>query len=50
MVERLLASRRDIFEDYTIEGFRAAFAEHFEVVAETPVESSERTVFHFRRR
>ena len=34
MTRRLLAARRDIFDGYTIEGFRAAFGEAFEIVRE----------------
>ncbi len=30
MVVKLLASRRDVFADYTLEGFRAAFGERFD--------------------
>jgi SAM-dependent methyltransferase len=50
MVQRLLASRRDVFPGYTIDGFRDAFAEHFEIARETPITDSVRTLFHLRRR
>jgi SAM-dependent methyltransferase len=50
MVQRLLAARRDVFPTYTLEGFRGAFEPHFELVAETTIEGSVRTLFHFRRR
>ncbi len=50
MVQRLLAVRRDVFADYTIEGFRAAFADTFEIVSETRIEGSHRTLFHLQRR
>jgi len=50
MVQRLLAFREDVFADYTSEGFRDAFDPHFELVTETPIVGSARTVFHFRRR
>lgn len=50
MVGRLLASRRDIFTDYTIEAFRRAVEPHFDIVTETPIEHSRRTLFHLRRR
>jgi hypothetical protein len=49
-VQRLLASREDVFGDYTIDGFRAAFADAFETVSETAIEGSARTLFHFKRR
>jgi hypothetical protein len=50
MVRRLLASRRDVFPGYTIEGFREAFATDFETLSETPIEGTARTLFHVRRR
>jgi hypothetical protein len=50
MVQRLLASREDVFADYTEAGFEAAFASHFDVVSRTPIEGAVRTLYHFRRR
>ena len=50
MTRRLLAARRDIFEGYTLDGFRAAFAERFEIVREAPITDSPRTLFLLRRR
>jgi hypothetical protein len=50
MVRHLLSSRRDIFDSYTIDGFRAAFSSEFEIVRETPVADSPRTLFLLRRR
>jgi hypothetical protein len=50
MTRRLLAARRDIFEGYTLEGFRAAFGERFEIVRETAITDSPRTLFLLRRR
>ncbi len=50
MVRRLLATRRDVFPDYTIEGFRAAAAERWAIEAETAIEDSPRTLFLLRRR
>jgi hypothetical protein len=50
MTRRLLAARRDIFEHYTIEGFRAAFGESFRIVREAPVTDSPRTLFLLERR
>ena len=49
-VKRLLASRADIFSDYTREGFERAFRPHFEFVDSTPVRESERTIYVMRRR
>ena len=45
MVRRLLASRRDVFDDYTLDGFRDAAGERFEVVREEPIAESPRTLF-----
>jgi hypothetical protein len=45
MTQHLLAARRDIFPDYTIEGFRAAFSRAFRIVEEAPIEDSRRTLF-----
>jgi ribosomal protein L11 methylase PrmA len=49
MVRRLLAARRDVFDDYTLDGFRAAAGERFEVVREEPIAESPRTLFLLRR-
>jgi ribosomal protein L11 methylase PrmA len=50
MVRRLLATRRDVFPEYTIDGFRAAARERFEIVTETAIEDSPRVLFLLRRR
>jgi hypothetical protein len=50
MVRRLLSSRRDVFDDYDLDGFRAAAAGRFEVIAEQPIAESPRTLFLLRRR
>jgi hypothetical protein len=50
MTQRLLASRPDVFEHYTIDGFRAAFAGPFTLVREAPIEDSPRTLFLLERR
>jgi hypothetical protein len=44
-VRRLLASRIDVFDDYTPEGFEAAFAEHFAIRRSERVGDSERTLY-----
>ncbi len=49
MTRRLLAARRDIFVDYTIDGFRAAFGEVFSIVREAPIVDSGRVLFHLER-
>lgn len=50
MVGQLLASRRDIFTDYTLPAFRAAFDPLFVTLDEAPVADSLRTVFLMERR
>ena len=50
MVRRLLSSRRDVFPEYDLEGFRAAASDRFEVVRESPIEDSLRVLFLLRRR
>jgi len=50
MVQHLLASRRDIFTEYSIDGFRAAFGERFVTLDEAPVTDSLRTLFLMERR
>ena len=50
MTRRLLAARRDIFEHYTIEGFRDAFGGPFRIVREASVDDSPRTMFLLERR
>ena len=50
MTRRLLAARRDIFGDYSIEGFRDAFGGPFRIAREAPVADSPRTLFLLERR
>ena len=45
MTQHLLSARRDIFPDYTLDGFRAAFGRSFRIIDEAPVEDSLRTLF-----
>jgi hypothetical protein len=49
-VRRLLATREDIFPDYTLAAFEAAFAEHFEITQRHTVPDTVRTLFAMRRR
>jgi hypothetical protein len=50
MVKRLLAARNDIFPDYTIDAFRAAFAESYDISDEIRIADSERSLFLMRPR
>jgi len=50
MVRHLLATREDVFPDYTLDGFRAAAMGRFTIVAERPIDESPRVLFLLRRR
>jgi hypothetical protein len=50
MVTTLLATREDVFPSYTLDGFRAAFGERFEIAAEQQIEGSTRVLFRMVRR
>ena len=49
-MQRLLASRVDIFPDYDRAGFEAAFAPLFELAEAVEVEDSDRVIFLYTRR
>ena len=49
-VQRLLATREDIFTEYDLENFERAFGELFHLEAAEPVRDSERILYLFRRR
>ena len=49
-VQRLLATREDIFPDYTREAFEQTFGRGFTVVDSTPVRGSERTIYLMEKR
>jgi ribosomal protein L11 methylase PrmA len=47
-VKRLLRTREDIFDQYTLEGLKQAFAAYYELVKEIPVQGSQRTMLLFK--
>ena len=49
-VQVLLASREDIFPNYTRAGFEAAFATRWEIEEAADIPGSERTLYRMRRR
>lgn len=49
-VKRLLATRKDIFPDYTEAGFEAAFSDFSEISQQAKVNDSERTLYLMTRR
>jgi SAM-dependent methyltransferase len=50
MTQRLLASRRDVFASYSLDGFRSAFEPLFEVTDEQPIAGTSRVLFQLTRR
>lgn len=48
-VQRLLATRKDIFPDYTQEAFETAFAPHFRILEKQSISGSARMLFAMRR-
>jgi len=48
-VERLLASRQDIFPEYNLEGFERAFGKAFSICKVVPVQDSERKLYLMER-
>jgi len=49
-VQRMLATREDVFTDYTQEAFERAFARRFEIEASTPVTGSRRSLYLMKSR
>jgi ribosomal protein L11 methylase PrmA len=49
-VQRLLATREDVFADYGQAGFEAAFAAHYEVLDRQPIQETTRTLYLLRRK
>ena len=49
-VQVLLASREDVFPEYTRQGFETAFQQCFEIEAADDIRGSERTLYRMRRR
>ena len=47
-VQRLLRSREDIFETYTVAGFEAAFGQYFDLIERRPVAGSERVMYLYK--
>jgi hypothetical protein len=49
-VQHMLAARRDVFADYSLEGLKAAFSADWDLAEEAQVEDSQRTLLRFNRR
>ncbi len=50
MTQHLLSARRDIFAQYTLDGFRAAFGQSFTIAREERITDSSRVLFLLDRR
>ncbi|MBL7644672.1 MAG: class I SAM-dependent methyltransferase [Candidatus Hydrogenedentes bacterium] len=50
MVNRMLATREDVFPGYTREGFEAAFGAYFVIEAQSPVDDTLRTLYRMKNR
>jgi hypothetical protein len=48
-VQKLLASRQDIFPNYTREGFEAAFRQRFRIAESVDVRESDRVIYLMER-
>lgn len=49
-VKRLLATRKDVFPNYTSEGFEAAFETHFETIRKLRIQSTARDLYLLKHR
>ena len=49
-VKRLLSTRKDIFDQYSQEGFEKAFALYFNTERKAPIPGSQRTLYLFKRK
>ncbi len=49
-VQHLLASRKDIFHDYSQEGFEAAMGRHFKLIQKKRIGDSRRTIYLYSQR
>ncbi len=47
---KLLATRKDIFPEYTDKGFLKAFGHHFKLLKEQRIKGTERTLYLFKRK
>ncbi len=47
-VQRLLVSRKDIFDNYNQAGFESAFGQHYDLLQAAKVKNSKRTIYLFK--
>ena len=49
-VKKLLATRKDIFPDYTINGFEAAAKKYYKIVQKAPIKNTQRVLYLLERK
>lgn len=49
-VQKLLATRKDIFPDYTLDALKTAFHSHYTLKQEAPISGTKRTLLLFKRK
>jgi ribosomal protein L11 methylase PrmA len=49
-VEQMLAARKDVFDDYSLDGMKSAFSVEWDLAEELPISDSQRTLLRFERR
>lgn len=49
-VQRMLATREDVFAEYSAEGFENAFGNFFQIVEKLQIEDSERSIYLFMKK
>jgi hypothetical protein len=49
-VQRLLATREDVFSGYSREGFESGFRQYFHILRSLPIRDSQRVIYLMRRR
>ncbi len=49
-VKKLLVTKKDIFDDYTLDNFKRAFLSHFTLVQEQTIPDSDRILFLFQKK
>ncbi|HEY5550179.1 MAG TPA: hypothetical protein VIK37_03230 [Candidatus Saccharimonadales bacterium] len=47
-VQKLLVSRKDIFDNYNQSGFEATFSQHYDLIESAKVKNSRRTIYLFK--
>lgn len=49
-VDKLLATREDIFPNYTVKGFEQAFSQSYSIISKQPIQGSKRILYLMKRK